>query len=252
MYKITKMYLTKNKYSRPGKIRKRTTKIAIHYVGNPGSTALANRRYFENLKNGQGTYASSHYIVGLAGDVLACVPEEEIAYTTNSANAYSIGIECCHKDATGEFNSKTRQALIELVGDLLIKYNLTTDDIIRHYDVTGKACPLCWASNSGKKYEDYCLFKRQVADYLATKSTDKELAEAVSKIIKSGIDIEYNKWKREDLMKLADVKYLIEKLGGIDKLEERGIIHNRGLWEKGEYTTKHVKSLLVKYSSRCS
>ena len=248
MYKVTEMYLTKNKYSRPGIIRERTTKIAIHYVGNPKSTALANRNYFENLKNGQGTYASSHYIVGLAGDIVACVPEEEIAYTTNSANAYSIGIECCHRDATGEFNSKTRQALIELVGDLLIKYNLTTEDIIRHYDVTGKACPLCWASNSGKQYEDYCLFKRQVADYLATKSTDKELAEAVSKIIKSGIALTFNKWKRKDLIKLEDVPALLTKLGGLDSLIARKVISSEDIWRKGSYTKDNVRSLLIKYS----
>lgn len=251
--KIIDNLLTINKFSRPGTKRLKTTKIAVHYVGNPNSTSTANRNYFENLKNGlknsRGGYicASSHYIVGLCGDIVRCIPDDEIAYTTNSANAYSIGIECCHPDATGVFSKETREALIELVGDLLIKYNLTVDDIIRHYDVTGKACPLCWASNSGSKYEDYIKFKGEVKSYIESKREDKELSESVSGIIKSGIKIEYNKWKRKDLMKLADVPKLIEKLGGIDELERLGVIGNRGLWEKGEYKEEHIRALLIKY-----
>mgnify|MGYP002710742973 CR=1 FL=1 len=162
---IQKKLLTINPYSRPGTKRNRTTKIAVHYVGNANSKAINNRNYFENLKNQgkNGTYASSHYIVGLDGEVIQCVPDDEVAYTTNSANTYSIGIECCH-GSDGTFNSKTRSSLVELVAMLLKKYNLTSDDIIRHYDVTGKLCPICWASNSGVKYQDYLKFKNEVRD----------------------------------------------------------------------------------------
>ena len=99
-------FLDKNKYSRPGTKRNKTTKIAWHYVGNPGSSAKANRNYFNNAPNHK-TSASSHYIIGLEGEIIYCVPEDEIAYTTNSANSYSIGIEMCHPDSSGKFNSLT-------------------------------------------------------------------------------------------------------------------------------------------------
>lgn len=163
---ITEKLLTVNKYSRPGTKRSKTTNIAVHYVGNPNTSALANRNYFENLKDTHTTYVSAHYVVGLSGEVIRCVPDDEIAYTTNSANAYSIGIETCHPKADGVFNDATYISLCELCASLLKKYSLTVNDLIRHYDVTGKQCPLHW---SPTKYQSealatarWCRFKQDV------------------------------------------------------------------------------------------
>ncbi|MGN1304625.1 MAG: N-acetylmuramoyl-L-alanine amidase [Oscillospiraceae bacterium] len=139
--KITDALLTPNKFSRPQIPLKNVKKVVLHYVGNPNSTAMANRNYFENQKNG-GRYVSSHYIVGLGGEILRCVPENEVAYCSNRANSYSISIECCHPDASGKFTSETENSAAELCAYLLKKYGLTVDDLIRHYDVTGKQCPL--------------------------------------------------------------------------------------------------------------
>lgn len=139
--KITDALLTPNKYSRPQIPLKSVKKVVLHYVGNPKSSAMANRNYFENQKNG-GRYVSSHYIVGLSGEILRCVPENEVAYCSNSANSYSISIECCHPDATGKFTDATTDSAAELCAYLLKKYGLSVNDLIRHYDVTGKQCPL--------------------------------------------------------------------------------------------------------------
>lgn len=139
--KITDALLTPNKYSRPQIPLKTVKKVVLHYVGNPNSTAIANRNYFENQKNG-GRYVSSNYIVGLDGEILRCVPENEVAYCSNKANTYSISIECCHPDATGKFTDATTSSAAELCAYLLKKYRLSVDDLIRHYDVTGKQCPL--------------------------------------------------------------------------------------------------------------
>lgn len=145
---ITTNFLDKNKYSRPGTKRNKTTKIAWHYVGNPGSSANANRNYFNNAPNHK-TSASSHYIIGLEGEIIYCVPEDEIAYTTNSANSYSIGIEMCHLDSSGKFNSLTYNAAVELGVDLAKRYKLNPlTDFIRHYDVTKKCCPKYWVDNN--------------------------------------------------------------------------------------------------------
>lgn len=138
---ITDALLTPNKFSRPQIPLKSVKKVVLHYVGNPRSSAMANRNYFENQKSG-GRYVSSHYIVGLEGEILRCVPENEVAYCSNQANTYSISIECCHPDATGKFTEETTDSAAELCAYLLKKYGLTVNDLIRHYDVTGKQCPL--------------------------------------------------------------------------------------------------------------
>lgn len=130
--------LLTNSKARPRIKREITTKIAIHWVGNANSSARANRNYFNNC----GKSVSAHYIIGLEGEILRCVPEDEIAYTTNSANKYSIGIENCHPDWTGKFNQKTYSSLVELCVDLCKKYKLNPlIDLIRHYDITKKVCP---------------------------------------------------------------------------------------------------------------
>lgn len=141
---ITEMLLTPNKYSRPQIPLEKVEKIAVHYVGNPNTSALANRNYFENQKNG-GRYVSSHYIVGLKGEIIQCIPLDEWSYCTNQANGYSISIETCHPKSDGIFNDVTYVSLCELCAMLLKKFNLTTNDLIRHYDVTEKACPLHWS-----------------------------------------------------------------------------------------------------------
>ena len=142
--------LTINKYSRPGIGLAKVKKIVIHWVGNANSTAINNRNYFENLKNGTNkVYASSHYIIGLKGEIIRCVPENEVAYHASNANSYSIGIECCHPDWDGRFADATYKALIDLVAELCAKYKLDAyTGIERHYDITGKDCPHYYVQNN--------------------------------------------------------------------------------------------------------
>ena len=169
--KIQQMLLTPNKYSRPQIPLEKVTIIAVHYVGNPGSTAIANRNYFENQKNG-GRYVSSHYIIGLVGEIIQCIPLNEWSYCTNQANGYSISIECCHPDSTGKFNKATEDSLVELCAFLCKEFGLSADDVIRHYDVTGKHCPLWYVSHP----EDFKAFKERVRAALSeTAETPKQM-----------------------------------------------------------------------------
>lgn len=144
---ITKNFITPNKYSRPGLPLKSVKKIAVHYVGNPKSTAIANRNYFNDLAKTGRRYVSAHFVVGLDGEVIQCIPTDEIAYCTNQANSYSVSIETCHPDSTGKFAPETEKSLVELTVYLLRKFGLTEADVIRHYDVTGKRCPLYYVTN---------------------------------------------------------------------------------------------------------
>lgn len=91
---ITEHLLTVNEYSRPGTELKEVKGVVIHYVGNPATTAENNRNYFESLKDTHERSASSHYIVGLEGEIIQCVPLDEISYASNSRNKDTIAIEC--------------------------------------------------------------------------------------------------------------------------------------------------------------
>ena len=139
-------FLDPNPYSRPQLALKKVHAIVVHYTANPGVDAVANRNYFNNLpkaneKKQKKTYASSHFVIGLDGTVVQCIPLEEMAYASNDRNSDTVSIECCHKKENGKFTAQTQAALIQLCTYLCIKFDLTEDDLIRHYDVTGKICP---------------------------------------------------------------------------------------------------------------
>lgn len=154
--------LTINDYSRPGTALEKVKGIVIHYTANPGSTAQGNRNYFESLKDTHTTKASAHFIVGLEGEIVQCIPTKEIAYASNERNSDTISIECCYENEDGSFNQKTYQEVIHLTAWLCARFGLNEKDVIRHYDVTGKMCPLYFV-----EHEDaWEQFRRDVATYL--------------------------------------------------------------------------------------
>ncbi|MDR0785574.1 MAG: N-acetylmuramoyl-L-alanine amidase [Treponema sp.] len=156
---IEERLLPLNPFSRPGKPLKPVRGVVLHWVGNPRTTAIFNRNYFASLKNQKtgatARYASAHYVIGLDGEVVRCLPESEMAYHvgaeryTNLAleqfgaypNNCTLGVELCHRDWAGEFTAETLESCIELVEDLLYRHGLTAEDLYRHFDVTGKDCP---------------------------------------------------------------------------------------------------------------
>ena len=131
-----------NEYSRCGEKTDRIMGIVVHYVGNPGTSAEANRNYFAGLAKSGATYASSNFIIGLDGEVIECVPLGEVAYCSNNRNSDTISIECCHPEADGKFTDATYASLVKLCGWLMEIYSIPRDNVIRHFDVTGKECPL--------------------------------------------------------------------------------------------------------------
>ena len=136
--------LTPNEFSRPEIPLTEVNNIVVHYVANPCSTARENRNYFESLKDQKAagaTSVSSHFVIGLEGEVVQCIPMAEVAYASNDRNSDTISIECCHPDTTGKFYDSTYQTLVNLSAYLCREFDLDAKDVIRHYDVTGKACP---------------------------------------------------------------------------------------------------------------
>lgn len=117
--------------------------IVIHYVGNPGTSAQANRNWYENPSSN----VSSHFVVGLKGEVIQCIPLHEKSSASNHRNGDTISIEVCHPDASGKFNAATYDSLVNLTAWLVKSCGLTVDNVIRHYDVTGKECPRYYVRN---------------------------------------------------------------------------------------------------------
>lgn len=122
--------------------------IVVHYVGATGS-AEDNCKYYASRYVG----ASAHYFVGHKGEVWQSVEDKDIAWHCGATrykhpycrNANSIGIEmCCRKNLSNNtwyFEEQTVESTIQLVKELMKKYNIPIDNVIRHYDVTGKTCP---------------------------------------------------------------------------------------------------------------
>ena len=130
--------LTPNEYSRPQLPITQVNYIAIHYTANPGASAQDNRDYFENLSWTHETKVSSHFVIGLEGEVIQCIPSSEMSYATNSRNVDTLSIECCHPDETGKFNDTTYESCVKLAAWLCVRFGLDQDAVIRQYDVTGK------------------------------------------------------------------------------------------------------------------
>ncbi|MCR5665225.1 MAG: peptidoglycan recognition protein family protein [Eubacterium sp.] len=152
-----------SEYSRPQIALEQVNAIVIHYTANPGTSAQANRDYFNNLATTHTTKASSHFVIGLEGEIIQCIPTNEIAYASNDRNSDSLAIECCIEDDTGEFNDDTYDSCVELTAWLCGKFSLTPEtDVIRHYDITGKNCPKYYVENPDEWEE----FKQDVADYI--------------------------------------------------------------------------------------
>lgn len=140
----TQDFLDFNPYSRSGKKRTKIDNIVVHYVANPKSTAKNNRDYFNNMENQpeqDRRYVSSHFIIGIDGEIIQCVPLDEIANANAPRNEDTVSIECCHPDSTGEFTKETQESLIRLTAWLCEELNLTEQDVIRHYDINEKNCP---------------------------------------------------------------------------------------------------------------
>ena len=133
-----------NGAARRGETMRRVTDIAIHYVGNPGTSAQANRNYFAQPD----TQVSAHFLIGLEGEIIQCIPLTEIAYASNIRNEDTVAIEVCHPDETGAFSPAAYQQVVELTAWLCRTFDLDPDtDVIRHYDVTEKLCPLYYVEH---------------------------------------------------------------------------------------------------------
>lgn len=155
---VSQQYIDVDGTSRSGADMRMVNDIVIHYVANPGSTAQGNRDYFDSAQS----RVSAHFVVGLDGEVIQCIPLDEQSAASNDRNGDTISIEVCHPDSTGKFSDVTYDRLVELTAWLCSEFGLDEDDVIRHYDITGKNCPKYFVENE----EAWEQFRRDVKEAL--------------------------------------------------------------------------------------
>lgn len=161
---IERRHLSINPYSRSGKSLHEVKALVMHWVGNAGTSAEANRNFFESRKGGRGGYGSAHFIVGLDGEVIECIPVNEAAWHVGSKtytaytrsyltgcnpNYCTIGIELCHPRADGAFTETTLLSARRLAACLCEEHQLNPyRDITTHKAIVGwKDCPKYWCEN---------------------------------------------------------------------------------------------------------
>lgn len=176
---------------------KKNNYIVIHYVG-AVSTAKNNVDYYASKK----LSASAHYFVD-EKEIWQCVDDKNRAWHCGGGlqgknghtfyqkctNSNSIGIEMCvKKDAKGNwyFEKETVQNTVDLVKFLMKKHNIPIENVIRHYDVTGKNCPAQYVDEA--KWSEFKL--------MINKNDTKDItpAEAIAILHKKGIISEPDKW----------------------------------------------------------
>jgi|SRR6185369_12017677 len=175
---MTEKFLTVNPYSRPGKVRPETRALVIHWTAKPHQDWKGVWQYFEDRKNGKLEYGSAQYVIGLNGDVVKMMPDNEVAYhcgsskidpasgkiytdlarskfkryatdlTNLSPNMVMLGIEFCVIADTGEMNDATIEAGLDLSAYICKKYGLDPmTDVLLHKDVVGwKNCHQWWVT----------------------------------------------------------------------------------------------------------
>lgn len=131
--------------------------IVVHYTTDRNGNALNSVNWFGN-PNAQ---SSAHYVVD-KDHIYQIVEDKNKAWHCGSKNGYkhpdcrnenSIGIEVASvhpdkksktipaEDPDWRFDDKAVDNTIDLTVELMKKYNIPIENVLMHYDVTGKICP---------------------------------------------------------------------------------------------------------------
>jgi N-acetylmuramoyl-L-alanine amidase len=207
--------ITPNRWSRPQKPMRQKKGIVIHWVNNVKSTAKENRDFFENRKYGNTGFGSAHEIIDLNGDIVICIPEDEITYNCGSKiylpralkklgeypNGTTYAIECTHINDEGLMTKETVESLTQRCVDLCEKWGLNPlEDLWLHQEIVGwKDCHRFYVNNPDK----WKKFKQEVKSRIEGEkmlTIDEALKILVDNKIISSLDY----WKKA----CSVVKYL--------------------------------------------
>lgn len=188
----------------PSNYRARRTQpvryIVMHYTANNGDTARNNCDYYHRVGSLQ---ASAHYFVDEHG-AMQSVRECDTAWHCGARaywhpecrNGNSIGIEMCsRKRADGSYYIKpeTVANAAALAREIMQRYGIDTDHVLRHYDVTGKRCPMPWVDDPA-----------QWTAFLAMLTPEHPNEEEDENMVKYKTIDDVPEWYRSEVQELMD------------------------------------------------
>ena len=203
-----------------GSIRGTVEYLVIHYTAVPGDTAANNGNYFARQRTG----TSAHYFVD-ENTVVRSVPEEYAAWHcganyykhTHCRNSNSIGIEICTKGEPGayRFSPKAVERAQALVRQLMEKYRIPVQNVVRHYDVTGKICPAPFVGAGQAAWEE---FKGGLVLYKTLEEVPSWAQPTVQKLVDKGVLM--GDGQALDLTTdLTRTLVILDRVGALDKEE---------------------------------
>lgn len=201
-YKLKKKRAHSTNYNSTSKRSKANIRFAVvHYTGNDGDTDEANANYFTSPNR----KASAHYFID-DDSITESVPVEYTAYSVGGSkqdtgskyskngakyygkciNANSVSFELCdtQKDKKNNLSKKTRENAIDFIAKKMIELNIPSSNLIRHFDVTGKLCPIYFITDE----DDWKKFKKEVINKMKELRTPK-IPMVTLKIGDSGDDV---------------------------------------------------------------
>ena len=207
--------------------------IAIHYVASDTSkkgTALNVAAWFANPQNRNGSadwIVDDVYTVCYNNDpnrYCWAVGDDSRRYSHGgrlygiARNRNTISIEICNGSRSGKaeyansadnyFTDAAIQNALNLAAYLMKKHNIPIENVVRHYDISGKICPgvIGWNANSGSDAE-WIKFKARLKQMVAPESeeidmTEKEMIALIDKRIAdklNGIGTKPSEWAEAEL-----------------------------------------------------
>ena len=184
--------------------------IVMHYTANNGDTAKNNCDYYHRVG---GLQASAHYFVDEHG-AMQSVREGDTAWHCGARaywhpecrNGNSIGIEMCsRKRADGSYYIKpeTVANAAALAREIMQRYGIDTDHVLRHYDVTGKRCPMPWVDDTAQ----WDAFKASLAPEENTDEEDED------NMVRYNTIEDVPAWARSTIKEMMDAG-MISGIGG--------------------------------------
>lgn len=228
--------------------------IVMHYTANNGDTARNNCDYYHRVG---GLQASAHYFCDEHG-AMQSVREDDTAWHCGARaywhpecrNGNSIGIEMCsRKRADGSYYIKpeTVANAAALAREIMQRYGIDTEHVVRHYDVTGKRCPMPWVDDPA-----------QWTAFLAMLTPEHPNEEEDENMVKYKTIDDVPEWYRSEVQELMDAGALKGTGNGAIDLSEdvvRGAIigmryveaknpHYHSIDDMPEYYRKEAQKLV--------
>lgn len=168
--------------------------LVIHYTSNLGDTAKNNADYF--AREALNRKASAHYFVD-ENEVWASVPVYRIAYHCGAKtythphcrNTNSIGVEICMLDKHACVRMDSIRRAAELVRELMDKYDIDVEHVVRHWDVTGKDCPAPMVDDPGlwEQFKAMLEQEEEMTIYKTYEDCPEWAKPTVSKLVRLGL-----------------------------------------------------------------